>query len=146
MKILISTCLTGVPCRYDGRSKDAKVIEKYPDIDFICVCPEVMGGLPTPRNCAEGLGNKVIDNQGNDVTKAFIEGANKALKVALDNHCQVALLKAKSPSCGNGLVYDGTFKGKLIAGDGIFASLLKENDISVFTEANLDEFEAYLQR
>ena len=145
MKILISTCLKGIPCRYDGKSKDAKIIEKYPGIDFVCVCPEVMGGLSTPRNSSERSGDKVFDNQGNDVTKEFIDGANKALSIAVDNDCKVALLKAKSPSCGNGSIYDGTFSGQLIAGDGIFSSLLKENDINVFTEADLDDFEAYLQ-
>ena len=153
MKVLVSACLLGVPCRYDGKSKDVGLQDKYPQLTFVKVCPEVMGGLATPRRPAEQLllrtenhnRGSVVTIDGEDVTREFTDGAKKALEVALENDCQVAILKARSPSCGSGLAYDGTFSGNLIPGDGILAALLKGNGITIFSEENLDEFEAFIQ-
>ena len=145
MNVLISACLLGVPCRYDGKSKDAGLQEKYPQLTLVKICPEVMGGLSTPRRPAEISSGRVVTIDGDDVTREFASGAQKALEVARANDCAVAILKARSPSCGSGLAYDGTFSGKLIAGDGILVALLKENGIAVFSEENLNEFEAFSQ-
>lgn len=145
MKVLVSACLMGVHCRYDGTGKDIKLGEKYPHLECVSVCPEVMGGLSTPRRCAEILDGRVVDKDGKDVTKEYEEGAQKGLESALKNDCRAAILKSRSPSCGNGITYDGTFSGKLVAGNGVLAALLKKNDITVFSEENLAEFEQYLQ-
>ena len=145
MNVLVSACLLGVPCRYDGASKDKGIKNKYPKLKFVEICPEVMGGLSTPRKPAEILQEKVVTIDGDDVTKEFEDGAKLALEVALKNDCSVAILKARSPSCGSGLAYDGTFSGNLVQGDGVLTALLKENGIVVFSEEDLEEFEKYLQ-
>ena len=145
MNVLISACLLGVPCRYDGKSKDVGLKEKYPQLTLVKVCPEVMGGLDTPRRPAEISSGRVVTIDGDDVTREFANGAQKALEVARANDCAVAILKARSPSCGSGLAYDGTFSGKLVNGDGVLAELLKRNGIAVFSEENLDKFEAFLK-
>jgi len=145
VKILVSACLMGESCRYDGKSNCIGLQDKYPHLTFVKVCPEVMGGLPVPRSGAEISKNQVITLGGDDVTKEFAKGAQKALEVALKNKCTVAILKAKSPSCGSGQIYDGTFTGTLIAGDGVSATLLKANGIKIFSEKNLEEFEGHLR-
>jgi Uncharacterized conserved protein len=145
MNVLISACLLGVPCRYDGKSKDTGLEEQYPQLTFVEICPEVMGGLSTPRRPAEISGDRVVTIDGDDVTREFANGAQKTLEVARANDCAVAILKARSPSCGSGLAYDGTFSGKLVTGDGVLTALLKENGIAVFSEENLNEFEAFLK-
>lgn len=145
MKVLVSACLLGVPCRYDGASKDSGLKSKYPQLTFIKICPEVRGGLTTPRRPAEILQGRVVTIDGEDVTKEFKGGAQKELEVARENDCTVAILKARSPSCGSGLAYDGTFSGKLIQGDGVLTALLKENGIVVFSEEELEAFDEYLQ-
>ena len=98
MNVLISACLMGVCCRYDGKGKDVGIRKRYPQLTFIKVCPEVLGGLPTPRKCAEILEGRVITFDGDDVTKEFIAGAQKALAIALAKNCTVAILKGRSPS------------------------------------------------
>jgi uncharacterized protein YbbK (DUF523 family) len=103
----------------------------------IPVCPEQLGGLPTPRACAEQKGNRVFAKDGRDVTEEFVKGAKEGLKVAKLCNCKEAILKSKSPSCGCGKVYDGTFTGDLVDGDGIFAKLLKQNGIGVRTEKDI---------
>ncbi len=135
MNILISACLTGVKCRYDGKDKnsiDLSVLGKKHNL--FPVCPEVDGGLNVPRPPAEIINGKVINTEGTDVTAAYHRGAQLALKTALDNNCTAAILKARSPSCGKGEVYDGTFSKTLIPGDGILAALLIEHGIKVYTE------------
>ena len=132
---MISHCLLGEPCRFDGRSKPMNNIdslrEKY---NLIPVCPEVMGGLPTPRNASERLRDKVIDTAGNDVTEHFTKGAILCLEIAKANGVRMAILKANSPSCGSGKIYDGTFSGNLVDGNGITTELLISNGIAVHTE------------
>ncbi|MBP9478889.1 MAG: DUF523 domain-containing protein [Sebaldella sp.] len=138
MKYLISACLVGKKCNYKGKSNVVKKIKEiYKKGDAILVCPEILGGLKTPRESAEIVecdGKVVKLSSGKDVTEAFVIGAGKALKIAKENRIEIAILKAKSPSCGCGKIYDGTFSKNLIDGDGITTSLLKLNGIKVITE------------
>ena len=133
-KILVSACLLGTNCKYNGENNYSKeIMEFLKDYEIIPVCPEIMGGLPTPRPASEIVGNKVMTINNNDVTQNYQKGAEETLKIAQLLGVKKALLKAKSPSCGNGKIYDGTFSGILIDGDGITTKLLKENDIEVIT-------------
>ena len=140
--VIVSTCLFGVPCRYDGKSvTDDKLIKK---ISSVChpvpFCPEVYGGLTTPRDPAERIGDRVVSNRGKDVTDEYMKGAYECLRLAKMMGCRYALLKSRSPSCGKGMIYDGTFSGKLTAGDGVTAQLLTENGIRVFDSDHVDDF------
>ena len=132
--ILVSACLLGVPCRYDGKSKPHSGVmalgEKY---NLIPVCPEVLGGLKIPHPPSEILDGKVIDKNGKDVTDCL----TKVLETAIKNNCKAAVLKSKSPSCGTKCVYDGTFSDTLIPGMGITAKLLSDNNIFVTDENEL---------
>ncbi len=137
-KILVSACLVGTSCRYDGKSKEnTKVIEYLQDKNFILVCPEIMGGLPTPRMAAQRKGNAVVRKDGIDVTKEYERGAEEVLKLAKKFNIKKALLKERSPSCGVHTIHDGTFTGTLISRMGVTAELLKENGIEVYTEEEL---------
>lgn len=137
--ILVSACLVGVNCRYDGKNSCIETIKKLVDQgQALPVCPEVLGGLPTPRPKAEIRPLihqvKVINEKGYDVTKAFNTGADKTLAIAKKYGATVAVLKSKSPSCGCHQIYDGTFSGSLIKGSGLTAELLKHNGIKVMNE------------
>lgn len=133
--IIVSACLAGVACRYDGKVKPCqKVIKLVKQGKAIPVCPEQLGGLPTPRKASERLGNKVFRKDGVEVTEQYQKGAEEALKIAKIVNAKKAILKSKSPSCGLGKIYDGTFSEKLIKGDGICAELFKKNGIKVETE------------
>ena len=137
-KILVSACFLGINCKYDGENnKNDKVIEYLKDKEVIPICPEIMGGLPTPRFPSEIKDNKVITKDNIDVTNNFSKGANEVLYLAKLFNVKKALLKAKSPSCGVGEIYDGTFTHTKIKGDGITTRLLKENNIEVITELDL---------
>ena len=132
--ILVSACLLGVNCKYSGGNNySEEVMEFLRDYEIIPICPEIMGGLPTPRPASEINGIKVINVNDEDVTENFKRGAEETLKLAKLLGVKKALLKRKSPSCGSGEIYDGTFSGTLKVGDGITAQLLKENDIEVLT-------------
>jgi len=134
MKV-VSACLAGIKCRWDGDAKPCqKVIELVKQGEAIPICPEQLGGLSTPRMSAEQKGNKVFTKNGQDVTAEFVMGAKESLKIAKSVKCTEAILKSKSPSCGSGKVYDGTFSGNLIDGDGVTAKLFKKNKIKVLTE------------
>ncbi|GJM59519.1 DUF523 domain-containing protein [Persicobacter diffluens] len=134
-KVAISACLMGQHCRYDGRHNlQQQIIDRYGAENLLPLCPEVLGGLPTPRIPAEMQGNKICTQSGTDVTAAFMAGADEALKQAEAAGVQAAILKAKSPSCGCGLIYDGSFSGRLVPGDGIFTQKLKAKGIKVSTE------------
>ena len=140
MKILISACLLGVRCRYDGASKPhplAKELAKRHEL--IPVCPEQMGGLPTPRPPAERQGERVVSVEGVDVTEQYRRGAEETLRLCRLFGCEAAVLKERSPSCGRGAVYDGTFTGTLADGDGVTAQLLLEAGVSVYGESRLEE-------
>ncbi len=138
MKILVSACLLGCACRYDGKSKPCdSVINLCERHTLIPFCPEIYGGLATPRPPSEIVGDRVINSSGEDVTAEYEKGAAEALKIAEQSGCRVAVLKAKSPSCGRGRVYDGSFSGKLCDGDGVTARLLLSHGIAVYTENDL---------
>lgn len=136
--ILISACLLGLPCRYDGQSKPhPKAVALAKNARLIPYCPECMGGLPTPRPPAEIQGDRVINAEGADVTAPYRKGAEGALELCRILGCRQAILKAKSPSCGHGQIYDGSFSKRLIPGNGITAALLKEHGILIRTEEDL---------
>ena len=137
---LISACLLGVECKYSGGSNrlpDEKLAELKEKYNLIPVCPEAFGGLTTPRLPSERLGDKVVASDGKDVTAQFNKGAEEALYLAKLFDCRLAILKENSPSCGSGMIYDGTFNGILVQGDGLAAELLKKNGISVLGESQV---------
>ncbi len=135
---LCSACLLGIKCRYDGKDNlNERVIELAKKEKLIPVCPEQLGGLPTPREPAEIQGNRVVTYSGKDVTEYFERGAKKVLKIAKLLGIKEAILKQKSPSCGSGKIYDGTFSSRIIEGDGITTRLLKKNGIKVISEEEL---------
>ena len=135
--LLISACLLGVECKYSGGSNalPEETIEKLRTrYRLIPVCPETAGGLPPPRDPSERLGERVVSCRGADVTAQFKKGAEAALTLARRYGCTTALMKEHSPSCGSGLIYDGSFSGKLVKGDGCAAELLKAAGVSVVGE------------
>jgi len=146
---LVSACLLGIKCAWDGKDthKNKKVIELLKNEILIPVCPEQLGGLKTPRVFQEiqkGTGDDVLDGRsrvknkaGEDVTRQFIRGAKEALKIAKQYGIKEFIAKSKSPSCGCGLIYDGSFFGKLIKGDGVTVALFKRNAIKVITENDI---------
>ena len=135
MRLLVSACLLGLCTRYDGRAKaDARVMDLAGRHILVPVCPEQLGGLPTPRAASEIRDGRVVSCLGEDVTEAFIRGAEEALKVCRIAGCEAAVLKARSPSCGKGQVYDGRFTETLREGSGLFAARLLDEGIPVFTE------------
>lgn len=139
--LLISLCLLGEPCRYDGKSlpMSGEVIERLKEkYILVPVCPEQEGGLPTPRIPAERKGEKVVRRDGVDVTAEYARGAETALSLCRTHNISIALMKAKSPSCGAELIYDGSFSGTLTAGDGVTAALLSENGIKIYTENDIN--------
>ncbi|MFN3301489.1 MAG: DUF523 domain-containing protein [Patescibacteria group bacterium] len=136
--ILCSACLLGVNCRYDGKNKvNKKVLKLAKKKILIPVCPEQLGGLPTPREPAEQRGNKVFTKSGKNVTKYFLAGAKEVLKIAKLFGIKKAILKQRSPSCGCGQIYDGSFSGKIIKGNGITTRLLKKHNLKIISEDDL---------
>ena len=136
-RLLISRCLLGDPCRYDGKSKPlpAETLEALRErYRLIPVCPEVLGGLPTPRTPSERQGDRVVMKTGADVTKEYRRGAETALRAAQENRGCAAVLKERSPSCGKGKIYDGSFTGKLKSGSGVTAEALAAMGLSLYDE------------
>ena len=139
MTILVSACLLGCPCRYDGKSKpNDAVLALMEHHTLIPICPEQMGGLATPRVPAERKDGGVFTERGRDVTEQYRRGAEEALRLAQLYGCKYAILKERSPSCGNGQIYDGSFSRRLIEGDGVTAQLLKAHGITVLGESEVD--------
>ena len=145
MNILVSACLLDVNCKYNGASNKNKELYSYMDkYNLIPVCPEQLGGMPTPRYPCEILGGdakdviegrgKVVNSMGEDVTYHFIKGAEEVVNLANLYVCNAAILKSRSPSCGVGKVYDGSFTSTLKEGNGICAELLKQKGFEVYTE------------
>lgn len=138
-KLLVSACLLGEPCRYDGASKaDARVCALRERYELIPVCPEQAAGLPTPRTPSERQGERVMTQDGRDVTAEYTRGAEIALALCRARGCAAAVLKERSPSCGCGTIYDGTFTRALTPGDGVTAALLKAHGIRVYGESEAD--------
>lgn len=146
INILVSACLLGENCKWNGRNNARehiiKLKEKYNLIPF---CAEVLGGLPTPRIPAEIRGNKVYNQVELEVTQFFTRGAQRALEVAINNKCKYAILKDHSPSCGVTKVYDGTFSRTLVEGQGMTAKLLTKNKIKVFGDDEVDKLLSILE-
>ena len=139
-KLLISACLLGVGCRYDGgRVKKVDIDALSERFELIPICPEVMGGLPTPRTPSERIGDRVMMRDGTDVTANFLRGAEESHMLAVALGVEIALLKERSPSCGKGKIYDGTFTGVLTDGDGVSAEYLTARGIAVYGESEIDK-------
>ena len=151
-KILISACLVGQKVRYDGKasSTDGGIIARWKEEGrLVAICPEVAGGLSVPRPAAEivgGEGADVLDDRarlitgaGEDVTSAFVDGAHRALALAQSQGIRLAVLKARSPSCGSSTIYDGSFSGQKVAGAGVTAALLRRHEITVYSDQELDQ-------
>lgn len=141
-RILVSACLLGVCCRYDGRGNpSAQVLDllKRDDLELIPVCPEQLGGLPTPRLPSERVEDRIINRAGEDVTDQFQRGAAEALRLARSYGCDVAVLKERSPSCGCGRIYDGSFTGTLTEGNGVTTELLLSAGIQVVGESRIEQ-------
>lgn len=142
MNVLVSACLIGVNCKYNGYSNQlpnlvAELMSA--GLGVVVICPEVAGGLSIPRSPAERKGDRVVNMNGEDVTEQYEAGALAALKLAKKNGCEAAILKKYSPSCGTGKIYDGTFSGAIVDRDGVTAELLRANGIAVYDEDNYHE-------
>ena len=134
-KILVSGCLAGFNCRYDGGNNLVPEIRQLLEDGLaVTACPEQLGGLPTPRIPSERVGNRVVNREGTDVTAEFKAGAEAALRIARENGCRTAILKSRSPSCGKGCIYNGQFTGELVPGNCVTADLLLQHGIEVLTE------------
>lgn len=132
MKILVSACLLGENCKYNGKNNYSERVAKYVEgHEVIPVCPEVLGGLATPRDPSEIVGGVVTNCKNVNVDRQFRDGAEKALQIAKDHKADLVILQSRSPSCGVKQIYDGTFTGHLIPGQGVFAKLLSENGFRV---------------
>ena len=139
MKVGVSACLVGKNTKYDGGNNYNKyVLEDLKDKEVVLICPEVFGGLPTPRIPSEQINDKVINSNNEDVTKQFVDGANEALKRLQQQNVNVVILKERSPSCGYKKVYDGTFSKTIIDGNGVFAKLAIENGFIIYTESDIE--------
>ena len=136
--IIVSACLAGVECRYNGQAFPIPaVIEMVKRGLALPICPEVLGGMPTKRPPAEQRKGRVFSADGQEFTTEFVTGAQISLQIALLIGCKEAILKSRSPSCGCGMIYDGSFSGQLVSGDGIFCKLLKESGIKTCTEEEI---------
>ncbi len=132
MKILVSACLLGENCKYNGKNNYSERVAAYvAGHEVIPVCPEVLGGLPTPRDPSEIVAGAVTNCKGVNVDRQFRKGAEEALRIAEENHIDLAILQSRSPSCGVKQIYDGTFTGRLIPGQGVFAELLQQHGFRV---------------
>lgn len=147
--ILVSACLLGQDCKYNGaNNRNQAVIDYLADKEYLPVCPECYGELPTPRPPSEICGGdgldvlegkaKVLSAEGRDVTEAFIKGAQKLLEAAQQYEEPLAILKEKSPSCGLHFIYDGSFSGKVVHGSGVATALLRQNGIQVLSEKEIE--------
>lgn len=138
MKIAVSACLLGENCKYNGGNNyNEKVVGFVKGHDIIPICPEIMGGLPTPREPSEIINGVVKHKDGASVDTEFRKGAELALNKVITNGAEIVILQSRSPSCGVKYIYDGTFLGSLIPGQGVFAKLLKENNIRVLDVSDL---------
>ncbi len=132
-KLLVSACLLGENCKYNGGNNYSPDVERLRErFELVSVCPEQLGGLPTPRVPSERVGERVLTRDGQDVTEAFRQGAERTLDIARAESALRAVLQVRSPSCGCGMIYDGTFSGTLVPGKGMAAALLEKNGVKVY--------------
>ncbi len=140
MKILVSACLMGLNCRYNGIGVVAEGIrELMKEHQLIPVCPEIFGGMPTPRDPAEQRDNRVFTSAGEDVTEPYTKGAEEVVRLAKLYGCTLAILKERSPSCGYGTIYDGSFSHTRIDGNGVTAGRLAEEGLRIIGESRIEE-------
>ena len=138
MKIAVSACLLGENCKYNGGNNySEKLIEYIKGHEVISICPEVLGGLSTPRETAESVNGIVSNKDGTSVDKEFRKGAEIALEIIKEQQVDLVILQSRSPSCGVNTIYDGSFSGKIIPGQGVFANILQENGIKIIDVADL---------
>lgn len=134
-KFVVSACLAGIPCRYNGKcSPCPEVMQLVNEGRALPLCPECLGGLSVPRFPCENVKGKILNTQGEDCTDAYSLGAQKALQLTLEYGATAAIVKSRSPSCGFTYIYDGTFSKKLIAGDGVWAGALRQAGIALYSE------------
>lgn len=147
-RVLVSACLLGAEVRHHGGSSriDSDILQRWRDEGRIVgVCPEIAGGLPAPRPPSEIRGVRVLTREGRDVTAAFQTGAGSAVAMARELGIRVAVLKSRSPSCGTGQIYDGTFSGRLVDGDGVTAAALRREGVRLFDETGIEAADAALR-
>lgn len=138
MKIAVSACLLGENCKYNGGNNFSKKVDEFiKGHEVVSVCPEVLGGLPTPREAAEIVDGIVMQRNGNSVDDEFRKGAQRALNTIIENDVELVILQSRSPSCGVNYIYDGSFTGKLIPGEGVFAKILQKANIRVIDVEDL---------
>lgn len=139
-KLLVSACLLGENCKYNGGNNYSPDVERLRErFELVSVCPEQLGGLPTPRVPSERGGERVLTRDGQDVTEAFRQGAERTLDIARAEGALRAVLQVRSPSCGCGMIYDGTFSGTLVPGKGVAAELLEKNGVKVYDRTRTGE-------
>ena len=139
-KLLISACLLGRNCKYNGGNNYTPLVEALKArYDLVPVCPECFGGLPIPHEPSERVGDKVLSKSGEDVTEPFRRGAEKTLAAAIQQGVTRAVLKERSPSCGSGSIYDGTFTGTVVPGNGVAAELLLSRGVVIYGESRIGE-------
>ena len=137
IEFVVSACLAGCKCRYDGKDNLCpKVKQLVEEGRAVTVCPEVMGGMTTPRIPSERKDNKVINSIGEDNTAYFVKGVEKSIEIVKEHNIKKAILKAKSPSCGNKYIYDGTFSKTLVEGKGMLAEKLTELGLEIYDEGD----------
>ena len=147
MKILVSACLLGQKCKYNGGDNyNEQVMAFIEGHEVIAVCPEVAGGLPIPRRSCEIVDGKIVNTAGESKDREYREGAEKCLQIAKETNADLAILQSRSPSCGVNQIYDGTFSGRLIAGSGVFTSLLRENGFRTLDAEDLDKSPVLFRR
>ena len=147
MKIMVSACLLGENCKYNGGSNRSEaLLERLAGHEIIPVCPEVAGGLPVPRIPAEIVKGRVQNREGQDVDAAFRAGARAALELARREQPDLIILQSRSPSCGVREIYDGSFTGQTVPGDGCFVKMLREIGVPVCTEEDLDRSDGQEQK
>ena len=140
MKVLVSACLLGENCKYDGKNNKSTAVEEYvKEMEVVSICPEMLAGMGSPRRSVELKAGKVINCDGEDLTKEYQEGVNKAIQLIEDKDIDLAILQSRSPTCGVKQIYDGTFSGKLIEGSGLLAQALRDRNIRVLDAEELTQ-------
>ena len=141
MKVIVSACLAGDNCKYNGGNNlNQKMMDLLKTHEMIKVCPEVLGGLPTPRPSAEIVDGKVMNTEEKNITKEFTDGAQKAFEIVQKENPDLIILQSRSPSCGIKQIYDGTFSGNKIPGHGVFAELCIKAGYKVLDIEDIDEY------